>query len=86
MSQTLDFSSWKHIEFIKVCELLDAFKNKKYSTLFDALFNLDTMKISFNDRSGYVFMHDDEGHCAMLLEDDIIHLVDENGENNETEK
>ncbi len=86
MSQTLDFASWKYIEFIKVCELLDAFKNKKYSTLFDALFDSNSMKISFNQYSGYVYMHDDDGNCAMLLEDDIIHLVDENGENNETEK
>ena len=79
MSNVIDLSTWRPLEFCLATEIMKAVKDDKISPAVDKVFNWSTMKIGFNENSGYVYMFDDDGNTAMLF-DGILHLVDNEGE------
>jgi len=76
MSTPIDLSSWKPREFCLASEIMTAVKNDKMSSELERIFDWKTMKIGFNENSGYVYMFDDDGNQAMVF-DDVLHLIDD---------
>jgi len=76
MSIPIDLSSWKPREFCLASEIMTAVKNDKMSSELERIFDWKTMKIGFNENSGYVYMFDDDGNHAMVF-DDVLHLIDD---------
>ena len=76
MSTSIDLSSWKPREFCLAVEIMVAVKNDKISSKLGRIFDWKTMKIGFNENSGYVYMFDDNGNQAMVF-NDVLHLIDD---------
>jgi hypothetical protein len=76
MSTSIDLSSWKPREFCLAVEIMVAVKNDKISSKLGRTFDWKTMKIGFNENSGYVYMFDDNGNQAMVF-NDVLHLIDD---------
>jgi len=79
MSNIIDLGTWKAREFCLVAEIIQAVKENKLSSGLDKVFDWNSMKIGFNENSGYVYMFDDDGNQAMVF-DDVLYLVDNDGD------
>jgi hypothetical protein len=79
MSNIIDLGTWKAHEFCLVAEIIQAVKENKLSSELDKVFDWNSMKIGFNENSGYVYMFDDDGNQAMVF-DDVLYLVDNDGD------
>jgi len=82
MSDHIDFSTWKPREFNLVISLLNKIKKKEYTDKFGQTFDFNRMKIGFNPHSGFVYLFDDDGNVGLdnWSNDDLIHLVDDDGQ------
>lgn len=78
MSAVLDLSSWKPREFCLAAEIMQAVKDDKTTPIVSKKFNWKSMKIGFNENSGYVYMFDDDGNQSMIF-DGVLHLIDDEG-------
>ena len=79
MSNVIDLSTWRPLEFCQAADIMKAVKKNKISPAVDKVFDWNSMKIGFNENSGYVYMFDDDYNTAMLF-DGILQLVDNEGE------
>jgi hypothetical protein len=76
MSNVIDLSTWRPLEFCQAVDIMKAVKDDKLSPALEKVFDWNTMKIGFNENSGYVYMFDDDGNVAMLF-DGVLHLIDD---------
>jgi hypothetical protein len=79
MSESIDLSSWCPREFCLAADIMYAVKENKISSVVEHDFDFKTMKIGFNDRSGYVYMYDDDLNQAMLF-NGVMRMVDNDGD------
>ena len=88
MTSILDFGLWKSREFYLVVNLLNKIKKKEYTAKFEHKFDWNTMKIGFNPNSGFVYLFDDNGNTGLdnYSDDNLIHLVDDDGQSIDVEE
>ncbi len=83
--KTLDISQWKYLELIDVTKMINYIINNKYTNYFFDKFDFDSLKIQFNEVNNKIYVIDKYNNMGMIMEDDLIHIVDNDFKPNEIE-